>query len=77
MASDHSAADDLQDARKLFTFAKSQAAYGDKELPPLAMRIAIDLCGEDYVKIAEGCGWTHEELKDLIKIKPPLSRRGD
>jgi hypothetical protein len=54
--------DELQDARFLFTFAKSQAEYGDKELSPLAMRIAISLCGEDYVRIAEGCGWRREDL---------------
>jgi hypothetical protein len=60
---------ELEDARFLFTFAKMQADYGDEELPPIAMRIAIKLAGEDYVKIAEGCGWTREELNDLLKVK--------
>jgi hypothetical protein len=69
MASAHSAPDDLQDARTLFTFAKAQALYAgygeDEELPRLAMLLAIKLSGEDYVKIAEGCGWTREELQDF------------
>jgi hypothetical protein len=61
---------ELEDARELFTFAKTQAAYGDKELPRIAVKVAIYVAGEDYVKIAEGCGWTREELNDLLKIKP-------
>jgi hypothetical protein len=69
MASAHSAPDDPQDARALFTFAKAQALYvgygEDEELPRLAVRLAIELSGDDYVKIAEGCGWTREELQDF------------
>jgi hypothetical protein len=77
MASAHSAPDDLQDARQLFTCAKALALYmgygEDETLYRLFMQLAIKLSGDDYVNVAAGCGWTREELQDFVKqpLSPP------
>lgn len=56
---------DLEDARLLYTFAKSQAAYGDMKLAALALQAAAAAAGPDYAEIAESCGWTRKELFDI------------
>jgi hypothetical protein len=65
MPSDDPSADELEDARLLYAFGKTQAFHGDRELAGLAVVIAGDLAGQQFGRISESCGWARKELFGL------------
>jgi hypothetical protein len=63
MSSTDLACKKLRDARMLFTFAKQQADFGDDpKYVALIIKSAMNAGGDDYMGIAESCGWTREAL---------------
>jgi hypothetical protein len=59
-------ADDLRDARTLFEFAKQQGGLGDDpKFVAIIIKAAMSAGGDEYLKIAESCGWTREALNDV------------
>jgi hypothetical protein len=65
MPSDDPSDEELEDARLLYAFGKTQAFNGDNGLAAMAVVIAGDLAGQEFGRISESCGWARRELFGL------------
>jgi hypothetical protein len=59
---------ELEDARLLFAFAKTQ--IHDRELAALAVAIAGDLAGQDFGRISQSCGWERSCSRSFTSCWP-------